>query len=69
MGAYMARRWHVSSFTYLFTMSDLHECSWSRLGSNQRPSACEMEAIAGEVRSRWSARTHLVGLDPLEVVV
>jgi hypothetical protein len=33
------------------------EISSQRSSSNQRPSACEMEVIAGQARSCWSDRT------------
>ena len=35
---------------------------WSRLGSNQRPSACEAEAMSEARRSRWSSQTNWTNL-------
>jgi hypothetical protein len=39
------------------TIYNLREHLWSRLGSNQCPSACELEVIAGQARTCWSDRT------------
>jgi len=41
-----------------------HEALWPTPGSNQWPSACEMEVIAGHARSCWSERTRWTSKPP-----
>ncbi len=43
-------------------LPDLHGCWWSRLGSNQRPSACEAEAKSEARRSCWSSQPNWTNL-------
>ena len=52
--------WHFK------TRPDLRFQWWSRLGSNQRPSACEMDTTPGDFGITRSDRTHLPQLDQLD---